>query len=115
MLPVLVFTAMSSPHGGAEHEYRVFGSQKRPPSGVTLRKIGPLVGGGPAGSSSGLPAPAFPPDAGMRAQAIRTKNRQVLPQPAARSFARSRLKADASGIRRRDTRVPLRRGASSSQ
>ncbi len=37
MLPVFVFTAISSPHGVGAQEYCVFGSQKRPPSGVTLR------------------------------------------------------------------------------
>ena len=40
MSPVFVLTATSSPHGGAWHEYIVFGSQKRPPSGVTLRQVG---------------------------------------------------------------------------
>ena len=37
MSPVFVLTATSSPHGGAWHEYIVSGSQKRRPSGVTLR------------------------------------------------------------------------------
>ena len=36
MSPVLAFTATSSPQGGATHEYRVCGSQKRPPSGVAF-------------------------------------------------------------------------------
>src|SRR5262245_62310447 len=37
--PVFAFTATSFPHGGALHEYFVFGSQNLPPSGVTLRYV----------------------------------------------------------------------------
>src|SRR5687767_3404870 len=56
MSPVFVLTAINSPHGVGAHEYCVFGSQKRPPSGVTLRYGSRLRGGPPP-----APNPPRPP------------------------------------------------------
>src|SRR5262245_53811546 len=58
--PVLALTATSSPHGGALQEYRVFGSQKRPPSGVTFLKLGPAASSPPSGGGP-PPRPPRPP------------------------------------------------------
>src|SRR5438552_5565430 len=67
MSPVFALTAINSPHGGSLHGYRRLGSQKRPPSGVTLRygerALGALSsapGGGPprrAADSGGASPP----------------------------------------------------------
>src|SRR4051794_6354677 len=62
MSPVLALTATSSPHGGAEQLQRLSGSQKRPPSGVTLESTGGAFGLAPrapadGAASSGAPSP----------------------------------------------------------
>src|SRR6185436_4672068 len=62
MSPVLAFTATSSPHGGALHEYFVLGSQNRPPSGVTfLYAFAFALSASAGGTLPPLPSPRPPP------------------------------------------------------